>query len=165
MTEEASDDTPTVLIVGAGEVSTALQAIAAVLGWVPLVVNTVEDAHSALGRSDAVVVLSHHDGVDGPVITAALAHGTPYVAAMGSRRTQQRRRQWMTDHGVSTALMDSVHGPAGLDIGADTPAEIALSIAAEVVASRRGVTGGSLTGRPGPIHPDLPPGAANCPAG
>ncbi|MBA2444218.1 MAG: XdhC family protein [Nocardioidaceae bacterium] len=165
MTEESRVNALKLLVVGDGDVATALESIATILGWTPCAATTLQDAERELARSDAVVVLSHHDDVDGPVIAAALARGTPYIAGMGSRKTQERRRRWMLDHGVAAALLDSVHGPAGLDIGANTPAEIALAIAAEIVGWRRGVTGGSLKDRPGPIHPDLSPGAADCPAG
>lgn len=71
----------------------------------------------------------------------------------------------MLDNGVPQDLVDSVRGPAGLDIGSNTPAEIAVSMVAEIIAVHRGVTGGSLSDRPGQIHPDLLPGTAECPAG
>lgn len=153
------------LVVGDGEVSAALGAMARTLGWTPILVNSVEATERALGQVDAVVVTSHHDGLDGPALAAALARGTSYVGAMGSRKTQERRRRWMLDNGVTEDRVDSVRGPAGLDIGADTPAEIAVSILAEVIATRRGVSGGSLSDRTGPIHPGLAPGAAECPPG
>lgn len=143
----------------------ALEAIARALSWNPLVVDTLEDTVARLPRSDSVVVLSHHGGVDGPALAAAVRSGTTYVGAMGSRKTQARRREWMLENGTPEELADSVRGPAGLDVGANTPAEIALSIAAEIVAVQRGVTGESLSQRSGPIHPDLPPGTAECPAG
>lgn len=154
-----------VLVVGDGPVSVALESMATLLGWEPVVVDTLEASVSALATTQSVVVLSHHDGVDGPVLAAALRGDATYVGAMGSRRTQARRREWMLANGVEESAVDSVRGPAGLDIGADTPAEIALSIMAEIVATHRGVSGGSLGERPGPIHPDLPPGTAQCPAG
>jgi xanthine/CO dehydrogenase XdhC/CoxF family maturation factor len=159
-----------VLVVGDGEVARALSSVSQTLGWEPLVVDTLADALAALPRCESVVVLSHHDGVDGPALAAALQHGgASYIGAMGSRRTQARRRAWMLDNGTPEDAVDSIRGPAGLDIGADTPGEIALSITAEIVAVRRrgavGSLGGSLSERPGPIHPDLPPGTAECPAG
>jgi xanthine/CO dehydrogenase XdhC/CoxF family maturation factor len=165
-TDAGADEAHVLLVVGDGEVAAALETLATTLGWTPVVVTSLEDVEAALARADSVVVLSHHDGTDGPALAAALAAGKDYVGAMGSRRTQARRRQWMLEHGVEAALAASVRGPAGLDIGADTPAEIALSILAEIVATRRGVTGaGSISDRSGPVHPDLPPGTAVCPGG
>ena len=158
----------TLLIVGDGDVATALDSIATTLGWNSILVDTAADARKAiegLSPADAVAVLSHHDGTDGPALAAAVSTGVGYVGAMGSRKTQARRRQWMLDNSVPEDLVDSVRGPAGLDIGANTPAEIAVSMVAEIIAVHRRVTGGSLSDRPGPIHPDLPPGTAECPAG
>ncbi len=158
------------LVVGDGPVTDALESIASVLGWVTTVAGTTEEVSAALPTSTAVVVTSHHDGLDAPALAAALAAaraaGPAYVAAMGSRRTQTRRREWLEAHGVGEAELAELHAPAGLDIGADTPAEIALSVLAELVATIRGATGaGSLTDRPGPIHPGLAPGEAACPTG
>lgn len=161
---ESADQPHTVLVVGGGEVATALESITRTLGCEPIVVDTLDDTLAALSDADSVVVLSHHDGVDGPAIAAALANGTTYVGAMGSRKTQTRRREWMLENGVTSEQLERVHTPIGLDIGANTPAEIALSIAAEIIAVRHGVRGGSLKGRTGPIHPDLAPGTAECPA-
>lgn len=158
----------TLLIVGGGEVATALVAIATALTWDPSVVDTLEEAERTaeeLDSSDSVLVLSHHDGIDGAALAAALSSKAGYVGAMGSRRTQARRRDWMLANGVSEALVDSIRGPAGLDIGANTPGEIAVSMVAEIVTVHRGVAGGALSDRPGPIHPGLPPGTAACPAG
>lgn len=152
------------LVVGTGEVAEALSGFTATLGWHARVVDSLDEAVSALPNAEAVVVLSHHDGVDAPAIKQALAAGTPYLGAMGSRRTQERRRAWLVEHGVTAAELDTVHAPVGLDIGANTPAEIALAIVAEIVSVRRGVRGGSLSGREGPIHPGLAPGTAECPA-
>jgi xanthine dehydrogenase accessory factor len=71
---------------------------------------------------------------------------------LGSRHTQQARREWLTAHGVAQAEQARIHGPAGLDLDAHTPAEIAISIVAEILAHRAGTTGGSLRERPGPVH-------------
>jgi xanthine/CO dehydrogenase XdhC/CoxF family maturation factor len=156
---------PDVLVVGAGEVADALAGFARILGWDLLVVESLEDAVAALPGCDTVVVLSHHEGVDGPVISAALETGPGYLGAMGSGKTQARRREWMLDHGVSREQLASVRTPVGLDLGANSPAEIAVSIVAEVLAVRNGGTGESLRGRIGPIHPALEPGTAECPTG
>jgi len=153
------------LVVGHGEVATALEAIAPALGWGVTVVDSYDETVEALGVCDSVVVLSHHEGLDGPAIAAALQSDATYVGAMGSRKTQARRRAWLLENGVSESELDDVRGPAGLDIGANTPGEIAVSIVAEVIAMRRGVSGGSISDRSGPIHPDLPPGTAECPSG
>lgn len=142
------------LVVGDEPVVEAIVPMAQQLEWQVTAVATAEEAYPDVATADAVVVLSHDDEVDGPALRAALAAGTAYVGAMGSRRTQARRRGWLVANGVEEAAVDRVHGPAGLDIGAETPAEIALSILAEVVAIRRGASAsGSLSDRPGPIHP------------
>jgi xanthine dehydrogenase accessory factor len=156
------------LIVGDGPVSEALEAMASALGWAPVVTAELDGALGALPGCESVVVLSHHEGVDGPALAAAVASGAAYVGAMGSRKTQARRRAWMLANGVALEQLDSVRGPAGLDIGADTPGEIAISILAEVIACLRGVAGGggrSLSELDGPIHPGNAPGTAYCPAG
>ena len=159
------------LVVGEGPVTDALEALASVLGWATTVARTTEQVASALPSATAVVVTSHHEGLDAPALAVSLAAaaegaGPAYVAAMGSRRTQARRREWLQAHGVEEAQLAALHAPAGLDIGADTPPEIALSILAELVATVRGATGaGSLRERGGPIHPGLAPGEATCPSG
>ena len=159
------------LVVGDGPVTDALEALAAVLGWTTTVARTTEEVATAVPSATAVVVTSHHEGLDAPALAIALAAaadaaGPTYVAAMGSRRTQARRREWLQAHGVGEHELAALHAPAGLDIGADTPPEIALSILAELVSTVRGTeVSGSLRNRPGPIHPHLAPGEAVCPAG
>jgi xanthine dehydrogenase accessory factor len=155
----------TLLVVGDGEVADALESMATTLGWTPVVVSSLEGTLREIPGADSVVVLSHHDGVDGPALAAALEGPARYIGGMGSRKTQARRRTWMLENGVTEELADSVRGPAGLDIGANTPAEIAVSMLAEIIAVRRGVSGGSISDRDGPIHPGLAPGTAECPAG
>lgn len=168
---DSNADTPagnrnhTLLVVGAGEVTDALEAMARLLDWTPIVVDSAEDAERALPQADSVVVTSHHDGTDGPALAAALAAGKRYVGGMGSRTTQARRREWMLAHGVPQDQVDSVRGPAGLDIGADGPVEIAVSILAEVIGTFRGGRAGSISDRSGPIHPTMEPGTAHCPGG
>jgi len=159
---------PNLLIVGDGPVTDALTAFVAILGW-PVTVTT--QARTVGQEIDAVVITSHQDGVDAPTIQSALTAGTAYIGAMGSRRTQTRRREWLLGAGVTDQALEALHAPIGLDIGANAPAEIALSILAEIVATnsgRLGSTAGVLTSigaRSGPIHPEIAPGEATCPGG
>ena len=153
----------TLHVVGDGPVSEALLALAEPLGWT--VTSSPGDPAVPAGV-DALVVTSHHEDVDGPAIRAGLAAGTGYVGAMGSRRTQERRRTWLVDNGVTPEALASLRAPIGLDIGANAPAEIAVAILAEVIAVRAGrSTPGSLGDREGPVHPELPAGEAYCPGG
>ena len=155
------------LIVGEGPVADALTPMLATLGWGATTATTLADSADAIPSADAVVVTSHHEDVDGPAIRAALAAGTSYVGAMGSRRTQARRREWLLANGVTEEELSALHAPVGLDIGADEPGEIAISILAEIVAERRGSAAGvaSISDRDGAIHPDQEPGTAYCPGG
>ena len=146
---------PTQVVVGDGLIADALRDTAALLGWRCAVIDSADEAVAAIGRlqrSDAVVVLSHDRAVDGPVLAAALNSRTGYVGALGSRRTQELRREWLTEHGVPAEEQARIHGPAGLDIDAHTPAEIAVSIAAEILGHRAGSSGGALRDRGGAIH-------------
>jgi xanthine/CO dehydrogenase XdhC/CoxF family maturation factor len=154
------------VVVGDGPVSEKLAPMAGLLGWSTTLAVTLPEALAAVPTADAVVVTSHHAEVDGPAIAAALAVRPSYIGAMGSRRTQTRRREWLLANGHTEADLGPLHGPAGLDIGADSPGEIALAILAELVATVRGATRvGSISDRDGPIHPDLAPGEAFCPSG
>ncbi|RLV47900.1 hypothetical protein D9V37_17465 [Nocardioides mangrovicus] len=155
----------TLLVVGEGPVADVIVPMAELLGWRARAVTGLEEALAALSESQAVVVTSHHDDVDGPALAAALRADLVYVGAMGSRRTQERRRAHLDAAGVSPEQQARIHGPAGLDIGADGPPEIALAILAELVAVVRGGRAGSISDRDGPIHPELGPGEAFCPTG
>jgi xanthine dehydrogenase accessory factor len=103
--------------------------------------------------SDVVVVLSHDLTISGSALQAALASSAGYIGALGSRHTQAARAEWLTSHGVDPAALARINGPAGLDIGANTPGEVAISILAAAIAARAGAAGGRLADRPGPIHP------------
>lgn len=142
---------PTLVVVGDGLIADALRDQAALLGW-QAQVTSEGSAAKRLHPSDAVVVLSHDRAVDGPALASALAGGAGYVGALGSRRTQAARREWLTEHGIPEAEQARIHGPAGLDVDAHTPAEIAVSIVAEILATRSPGTGGSLRDREGPVH-------------
>jgi len=154
------------LVVGDGLVSEALAPMAQLLGWDVTAVASLEEALAVLPSARAVVVTSHDPDVDAPALAAAIAARPAYLGAMGSRGRQAQRKEWLLAHGVTDADLATVHGPAGLDIGANTPAEIALSILAELVATLRGAPAeGSLKDGSGPIHPGLPPGETFSPDG
>lgn len=91
-----------------------------------------------IDRHTAVVALAHVPDIDDPALAAALGSEAFYVGALGSTRNHARRRDRLLATGLAPDLIDRIHAPAGLDIGALTPAEIALSIAAEIVLRRRG---------------------------
>ncbi|MEV6839594.1 XdhC/CoxI family protein [Streptomyces sp. NPDC051133] len=99
-------------------------------------------------------VLTHEARFDVPLLKAALALPVAFVGAMGSRRTHEERNRRLREEGVSESELARLRSPIGLDLGARTPEETALSIVAEVVATRRGGTGAPLTGAKTPIHRD-----------
>ncbi|MDT7933891.1 MAG: XdhC family protein [Sphingomonadaceae bacterium] len=88
--------------------------------------------------ASAIVALTHDPKIDDPALAAALASPAYYIAALGSRANQRRRLERLRAAGVAESELGRVRGPAGLPIGAEGPAEIALSIAAEMVAAWRG---------------------------
>lgn len=144
---------PELVVVGSGAIADALQAAAGLLGWTATIVDSAGEAAAAaerLGGCDGIVVLSHDRDVDGPALTAALAGHAGYVGALGSRHTQQARADWLAARGVTD--LSRVHGPAGLDLNARTPAEIAISVLAEMLAQRSGRAPVSLRDRSGPVH-------------
>ncbi len=113
------------------------------------------DAEVAAGRIDArtvVCVLTHDARFDVPTLTRALRLPVAYVGAMGSRRTHLERLEQLRAAGLTGEELDRLHSPLGLDLGARTPEETAISILAEVVAVRRGGTGRGLGDTDGPIH-------------
>ena len=112
-----------------------------------------------------ICVLTHDPKFDVPLLEAALQTDAAYIGAMGSRRTHDDRLARLREEGVSEEALARVSSPIGLDIGARTPEETAVSIAAEIVAHRWGGTGRPLTATDGPIHTDAargdePPGRA-----
>jgi xanthine dehydrogenase accessory factor len=121
------------------------------------VVNDWPDRHLAkvgeeLGPRDAVCVLTHDHKFDVPAITAALDTAVGYVGAMGSRRTHADRVRRLHESGVDDAALTRVMAPIGLDLGARTPEETAVSICAEIIALRTGREARSLRDADGPIH-------------
>ncbi|MGW5176455.1 XdhC family protein [Streptomyces sp. NPDC004082] len=105
-------------------------------------------------------VLTHDAKFDIPLLTQALRMPVAFVGAMGSRRTHADRNRRLREVGLTEAELARLRSPIGLDLGARTPEETALSIAAEIVALRRGGTGTPLTGSAAPIHRDGDPRSA-----
>ena len=168
---------PRLLVVGAVDTAEALCAAAKLLGWhtacvdarakfatperIPsadeLVVEWPDEAFARLApdRDTAIVVLTHDEKFDVPALKAALATDAFYVGAIGARRTQARRRERLLEAGLTEEQLERVHGPSGLDVGADAPAETALSILAEALAVRAERPGTPLKTAAGRIHVDL----------
>jgi xanthine dehydrogenase accessory factor len=111
----------------------------------------------AVDEKTAVVVLTHEERFDVPALAGALRSDAFYVGAIGSRRTQEHRRERLLEEGLSQADLDRLSGPTGLDLGAETPAETAVSILAEILAMRAGRSGGRLRDAKGRIHVELQP--------
>jgi xanthine dehydrogenase accessory factor len=165
---------PRLVVIGAVDTAEALSAAAKRLGWrtivadarakfatrerIPsadeLVVGWPDEVFARVGLdySTAVVVLTHDDRFDIPALKAALATEAFYIGALGSRRNQERRREKLLEAGVDEHELERISGPSGLDIGAVSPAETALSILAEILARRAGREGGPLQKAPGRIH-------------
>jgi xanthine dehydrogenase accessory factor len=112
-------------------------------------------ARVAPDHATAVVVLTHDDKFDVPALESALQSDAFYVGALGSRRNQARRRELLLEAEIAEDALDRIHGPAGLDLGAATPAETALSILAEIVATRFGRSGGPLRESSQRIHAEV----------
>ena len=109
-------------------------------------------AGQSLEPRDVVCVLSHDDRFDIPVLREALESPVGFVGALGSRRTHARRVTALKDAGVSDQALDRLRSPVGLDLGASSPEETAVSILAEMIAVRNGATAAPLGEVDGPIH-------------
>ncbi|WP_137293256.1 XdhC family protein [Nocardioides dongxiaopingii] len=117
----------------------------------------VEWPHRYLERADvdastSLCVLTHDPKFDVPLLVAALRTPAAYIGAMGSRRTHDDRVRRLREEGVPPEALARLRSPIGLDLGARTPEETAVSIAAEMVASTWGGSGRALTGTRQPIH-------------
>uniref|UniRef100_A0AAU2ADH6 XdhC family protein n=1 Tax=Streptomyces sp. NBC_00093 TaxID=2975649 RepID=A0AAU2ADH6_9ACTN len=117
----------------------------------------VDWPHRYLRRTETdgrtvLCVLTHDAKFDVPLLKAALRLPVAYVGAMGSRRTHSDRERRLRETGVSERELTRLRSPIGLDLGARTPEETAMSIVAEIIAVRRGGTGVPLTGLETPIH-------------
>jgi xanthine dehydrogenase accessory factor len=169
---------PRLLIAGAGYVGQALARLAAPLGWrVTLLDDRSEFTRQtpppagiefavgdmpeqlrarALDAATWVVIVTRGHRTDQEVLLAALAAPTAYVGMIGSRSKVQNIFTKLLHAGIPAADLQRVHAPIGLDLGAQTPDEIALSIAAELVMLRRGGTGGSLRDQQHPFDDHSP---------
>jgi xanthine dehydrogenase accessory factor len=100
--------------------------------------------------------LTHDPKFDVPALQLALRTNAGYIGAMGSRRTHEDRLARLREVGMTEDEITRLHSPIGLDLGARTPEETAISIAAEIVQARWGGSGGHLAQTAGPIHPGAP---------
>jgi xanthine dehydrogenase accessory factor len=165
---------PRLFVYGAVDTAEALCRMVKLVGWTSVVADArarfatperlpsadeilvawPEDAFAQVQPDvgTAVVVLTHDDKFDVPALRAALASEAFYVGALGSRRNQERRRGLLLEAGVQELDLERINGPAGLDIGAESPAETALSMLAEMLAVRVGRPGGALRHATTRIH-------------
>ncbi len=167
---------PRMLIFGAVDFTAALSRVAKVLGYRvtvcdarPVFATTQRFPHAdevvvdwphrllekvgpELSRRDAICVLTHDPKFDVPAVIAALKTEVGYLGAMGSRRTTDDRNRRLREEGVSDVRLATILAPIGLDLGARTPEETAISICAEIIALRSGRNAPSLRNTSGDIH-------------
>ena len=162
------------VLLGAGDISEALAIATRALGYAVTLVDPRRDYVALyanprnydaivyawpesvidefpLGEEDAVVSLFHEARFELDALAYLLTRTRAYVGALGSRRVQAERLAALIERGVTRAELARLHAPVGLDIGADAPAEIAVAIAAELVAARNGRAGAPLRDGTGPI--------------
>ncbi|MEV1024775.1 XdhC/CoxI family protein [Streptomyces sp. NPDC050264] len=171
---ESSVPAPRMIVFGAIDFASALVRMGKFLGYRVTVCDArpvfataarfpdadeivVEWPHKYLERTEVdgrtvLCVLTHDAKFDVPLLHLALRLPVAYVGAMGSRRTHLDRNERLREVGVTELELARLRSPIGLDLGARTPEEVALSIASEIVAHRRGGSGVSLTGAHTPIH-------------
>jgi xanthine dehydrogenase accessory factor len=168
---------PRLFVYGAVDTAEALCRAAKLLGWHTIVADArgkfatsdripsadeliVEWPQEALAAAapdhqTAIVVLTHDDKFDEPALIGALETEAFYIGALGSRRNQERRRERLLEAGVEESALERIMGPSGLDIGADTQEETALSILAEILAVRGQREGGFLKDAKKRIHVEV----------
>ncbi len=166
---------PRLFVFGAVDFAAQLCKLARAVGWRPFVVDPrarfaqparfpdaervvaawPQAAFAELGgidRATAIAVLTHDPKLDDAALQIALASEAPYIGAMGSRRAQAKRRDRLLELGISEADQARISAPIGLDLGALSAEETALSIMSEIVAMRHGREGGRLANARGRIH-------------
>jgi xanthine dehydrogenase accessory factor len=171
---------PRLFVYGAVDTAESLCAAAKLLGWSTVVADArarfatreripsadellVAWPEEALAQqppdtATAIFVLTHDDKFDLPMLQAAVKSDAFYIGALGSRRNQERRRELLREAGLSDEELERISGPSGLDIGADSPAETAISMLAEALAVRAGRKGGLLRDSPHRIHAEVAAG-------
>ena len=170
---EVATVAPHMILFGAMEFSVALAKAATLLGYRVTVCDprplfataarfptaevvvewpTTWLARTAVDERTVICVLAHDDRFDAEIIAQALALPVAFVGAMGSRRTHDRRVASLRDRGVSDERIALLRSPIGLDLGASTPEETAVSILAEVLAARTGASAVPLRETDGSIH-------------
>jgi xanthine dehydrogenase accessory factor len=166
---------PRLIVFGAVDFAAALCKMAKATGWRTFVVDPrarfaqparfpdaeevvaawPEEAFHRLGgidRATAIAVLTHDPKLDDAALVLALRSDAGYIGAMGSRRAQAKRRERLLAKGIEDSDLERISAPIGLDLGALTAEETALSIIGEIVAMRHGRTGGRLAQAEGRIH-------------
>jgi xanthine dehydrogenase accessory factor len=173
--EGVSDPPPRLVLFGAVELAAALSRLARAIGWRSYVVDPrsrylvaerFPDAHELIAawpaeafshiggidESTAVAVLTHDPVLDDPALEIALRSPAMFVGGMGSRRNQGRRRERLMERGLTEDEVGRLSGPIGLDLGARTAMETALSILGEIVAVAHDRDGGRLRAGDGAIR-------------
>jgi xanthine dehydrogenase accessory factor len=118
-------------------------------------------ASQTIEPSTVVCVLTHDPKFDVPLLELALRTPACYIGAMGSRRTHADRLDRLRERGLTDEELARLSSPIGLDLGASTPQETAVAIAAEIIALRHGSSGRRLTQTSGPLHVERPVGEAS----
>ena len=169
---------PRLLVYGAVDTAEALSAAAKLLGWRTIVADArpkfatrerIPSADELVGawpeeafaqvrpdHATAIVVLTHDDKFDLPALELALASDAFYIGLIGGRRNQETKRERLREAGHDEDALRRISGPCGLDLGADSVAETALSILAEALAARNGRAGGPLRETKQRIHVEAP---------
>ncbi|MBM4421757.1 MAG: XdhC family protein [Chloroflexi bacterium] len=157
---EVSLPAPTLVIVGGVHIAIALASLAKTLGYRTIIVDPrsafgsetrfphvdrliqewPDDAlkQIAINRGTAIAMLTHDPKLDDPALMVALPGPAFYIGALGSQKTQAKRRARLLEAGLTETQVNRIRGPIGLDLGARAPEEIALSVMAEIVAARNG---------------------------